>query len=438
MAEEILLDYVVDRPNVSISQDETDLKVLLKVNASNALRSMGGDSEPALSTNMALVLDVSSSMRAQEMGALKEAASAAIDQLRPGDYITVVAFQSVAYDIVEPTLVVDRSTLADVRKKIEIIDEFQGGGTDMEYGIEKAADHLLSVPDRNQVRKLIVFTDGQVTGVPENCLMKAAEVSMKGIGIDALGFGKEFDYKFMQRLVSYSNGFTEYVERPDDIRKVFQQRVQNVTNAVAKNVSLELTFTPQIRANRGYRFSPEISYLGKMKLPGDVRTISIPIGSVEKDKEYAYLVTVTVPSREAGKVRIIKAELVYDVPALGVTQGSSTQSVVVNYTDDPQAIAQINGEVEKAFDEAEIGRLIEELDSSMDKQEHQHAAMLFDILSERYRELGDAEMAGHYQTLKSKYANAGSLSQEDMNYTRHRSTQKRDSGVQLVDASSLI
>ena len=437
MAEELLLDYVIDRPNVSTTQAETDLKFLLKVNASNAMRAKGDD-EVLAQSHIALVLDVSSSMRSREIGALKEAARAAIDQLHPGDFITVIAFQSVSYDIVEPTRIVNETTVAEVKKRIEVIDQFQGGGTDMEYALTKAQGHLLSVPGDKIVRKVVVFTDGQVTGIPEECLQRAMEVSARGIGIDAVGFGKEFDYKFMQRLVSYSNGFTEYIEHVESIASVFGRRVKSATSSLATNVRLDLTFTPQIRANRGYRYSPEISYLGKMRLPGDVRTISIPVGTVEKDKEYAYLVTATVPAREAGKVRIVKAELFYDVPSLGVEGGSSMQSVIVSYTDDPQALAEINGEVERAFDEVEIGRLVEELDASMKSSEEQHAAMLFDILAERYRELGDDEMAGHYSKLKAKWASEGALSQEEMNYTRHKSTQKRDSGVQLVDASSLI
>jgi hypothetical protein len=436
MAEEILLDYLVDRPNVSVSQPETELKVLLKVNASNALRAAG--SQSAVGTNMALVLDVSSSMRAREMSALKDAARTALSHLRPGDYVTVVAFQSVAYDIVEPTLIVDASTVAEVARKIDVIDQFQGGGTDMEYGLEKAANWLNTVPERQRVKRIIVFTDGMVTGIPENCLKKAAEIAGSGIGIDALGFGKEFDYKFMQRLVSYSNGFTAYAERADEISQVFGRRVQAATSTVATNVRLELTFTPMIRANRGYRYSPEIAYLGKMKLPGDVRTITINLGSLERDREYAYLVTVSTAARPAGKVRIFKAELFYDVPSLNVVGGSSTQSIVVNYTDDPQSVAQIVGEVERAFDEVEIGRLVEELDASTKKGDHQHVAMLLDILKDRYLELGDPDMAAHYGELKSKYASHGQISQEEMNYTRHKSTQKRDSGVQLVDASSLI
>lgn len=436
MAEEILLDYVVDRPNVSVTQPETELKILLKINASNALRA--GGSQSAISSNVVLVLDVSSSMRAREMAALKDAARAALGYLRPGDYVTVVAFQSVAYDIVEPTMIVDQSTLVDIARKIDVIDQFQGGGTDLEYALEKAAGHLMAVPDRNQVKKVIVFTDGMVTGVPEACLDKAAELASRGIGIDALGFGAEFDYKFMQRLVSYSNGFTAYAERTDEIAQVFGRRVQGATSSVATNVRLDLTFTPLIRANRGYRYSPEIAYLGKMKLPGDVRTISINLGALERDREYAYLLTVSSPARPAGKVRIVKAELFYDVPSMGVVGGSSTQSIVVNYTDDPQAVAQVVGEVERAYDEVEIGRLVEELDASMKRQDHQHVAMLLDILNERYRELGDADMAAHYSELKSKYVASGSLSQEEMNYTRHKSTQKRDSGVHLVDASSLI
>lgn len=436
MAEEILLDYELDRPNVSVDQNESEVKILLKINASNALRA--AERPAAINTNVALVLDVSSSMRTRELDALKEAARFAVRHLSPGDYITVVAFQSVAYDIVTPTLIVDSSTIADVMRKIDVIDQFQGGGTDMEYALERAASHLAVVPNHNQVRKIVIFTDGMVTGIPENCLKTAQQISSTGIVIDALGFGTEFDYKFMQRLVSYSNGVTELVQRPEEIASVLQRRVQSATSAVATNVRLDLHFTPQIRANRGYRYSPEIAYLGRIRLPGESRNIQIPVGAIERDKEYAYVITVAVPARPAGKVRIVKADLYYDVPSLGVKDGSSSQSIILNYTDDPQAVSNINGGVERAYDEVEIGRLVEELDGSMKKQEHQNAAMLFDILEERYRELGDVDMAAHYTTLKAKYSREGALTQEDMNYTRHKSTQKRESGVQLVDASNLI
>ena len=253
-----------------------------------------------------------------------------------------------------------------------------------------------------------------------------------------MGFGSEFDYKFMQRLVAGSNGYTEKIERPEDIKQVFSRRVQAVTTTVAKNVRLDLTFTPQVRAKRGYRFSPEIAYLGKMKLPGDVRTISIPVGNVERDKEYAYIVTLTVPKRDAGTVRVIKAELFYDIPSMNITQGSSLQSVLINYTSDQQLIREIKGTVERSFDEAEIGRLVEGLDRAMARNESRDAALFFDTLAERYRELGDDDMANHYIKLKQKFAAEGKISQEDMNFTRHKSTQKRASSIQLVDASSLI
>ncbi|GEM_PF-3410687 len=436
MAEEILLDYIVNQPNIDMEREESDLKVLMKINASDALRDPTQGKLTA-KTNMALVLDVSSSMKSREISALANAAKNAVSKLQPGDIVSVIAFQSVVYEVVESVKIVDQNTIQSIQKKINVIDQFQGGGTDLEYALTKA-EHLLVANSTGYVNKIIVFTDGKITGNEDDCLKRAFEVSERGIGIDALGFGSEFDYKFMQRLVSFSNGFTTYVEKPEDIQAIFQNRVSAIKNVIATDVRLDLHFTPQIRANRGYRYSPEISYLGKMKLPGDQRRISIPIGTLEKDKEYAYLLTCVVPKREAGKVRIFKAELHYSIDALNIKDGSSSQSIVVEYTSRAQSINEINGEVERAFDEVEIGRLIEELDASMTKKDHGHVAMLFDILAERHKELGDLEMEIHYLNLKKSYAEAGSISQEEMNYTRHKSTQKKESGVKLVDASSLI
>jgi Ca-activated chloride channel family protein len=437
MAEEILLDYQINRPYVSTTREETEIKVLLKVNASEALRACPA-AQAAMHTHLVMVLDVSSSMRVREIEALKEAAQAAIDELRPGDFVSVIAFQTVVYEIVEPTRIEDGSTKAMIKRKVSVIDQFQGGGTNMEYALLKASHHFSFVPDERLVKRIMVFTDGQITGPVDTCLRQAADISARGIGIDAMGFGPEFDYKFMQRLVAGSNGHTEKIDRPEDIKRAFAERVQAVTSAIAKNVRLDLTFTPQVRAGRGWRTSPEITYLGKIALPGEERTISIPIGTIERDKEYAYLVTCTVPQRPAGKVRVIKAELFYDIPGMQIVGGSSLQSVIVDYTDDWQLASELRGEVERVYDEAEIGRMIEGLDLALSRGAKQDASAALDALAERYRELGDEAMHQHYIQLKGRYIAEGKISQEDMNFTRHKSTQKRSSGVQLVDASSLI
>lgn len=436
MAEEILLDYVLDQPNVSTTNVETQLKALLKINASSALRAAGQDLRAG--THLVMVLDVSSSMRDQDIRELRAAAQAVVDQLAPGDVLSLIAFQSVVYEVITAEHITEATDRGAIRKKIDLIEHYRGGGTDMEYALTKAEHQLHAVPDDSLTRKILVLTDGRVDGIEENCLRRAAEISSRGVSIDALGFGQEFDYKFMQRLVAASNGFTSKIDRPEDIARVFTQRVGSVTRAVANNVKLSLSFTSQVRAGRGYRYSPEMLYLGAIRLPGEQRTIDIPVGSIEKDKEYSYLVTFTVPQREVGHMRAIKAELTYDVPALSIKGGTSQQSIVVNFTDDPQEAAVFNGEVERAFDEVEIGRMVDELDRAMKAQDHKRTSMFFDVLAKRYTELGDPDMAEHYRDLKRKYQADGQLSQEDMNYTRHKSTQKKEGGVKLVDASDFI
>jgi Ca-activated chloride channel family protein len=434
MAEELLLDYVIDQPYVPLDNEETGLKVLLKITPGAEL----SRSQATVGTHLALVLDVSSSMKSLELGAIKKAAKASIDMLRPGDAVSVIAFQSVVYDVIPATRIESREQVRELKRRIDTIDSYQGGGTNMEYAIEKAEEQLASIPDPGMAKKIILFTDGQVTGVEDKCLDAARGATERGVSIDALGFGTEFDYSFMQRLVSFSNGYTEKIDRAEDIEAVFGKRVAGLTNAVASNVSLTLTFTSFVRAGRGYRYGPEMAYLGNIRLPGDTRTITIPIGSIERDREYSYLVTCATGQRDGGNVRIIKATLEYDIPSMGVERGASTQSVVVAFSDDPTQLGQFNGEVERVFDEVEIGRLVGELDKATRNADHKRASIFFDILAKRYQELGDDQMQEHYLGLKDKYVREGALSQEDMNYSRHKSTQRRDSGVRLVDASDLI
>lgn len=435
MAEELTLNYSINRPSIDVSREETEIITLLTIQLSHALQQ---SQETELKTHLVLVIDVSSSMGSREIFSLKQAVHAALDQLRSGDYVSVVAFQSVAYEIVEPTRIYDSSTVADLKRRIDIIDQYQGGGTDLEYGLIKGRDQILSLPELGQTKRMIVFTDGEITGDERECLKTAANLAERSIGIDAVGFGTDFDYKFMQRLVSYSNGTTAYIQDAQGIGDVFADKAKRLTNVVATHVTLTIDFSAVVRANFGYRYSPEIAYLGRIRLPETQRTIDIPIGTLEKDMEYAYLVTLTVPKRELGPIRVFKATLTYDIPSLNIVAAQSTQSIVVTYSDHPREIAHLNGEVARAYDEVEIGRLVEVLDTAIKKGEHKTVSILFDKLSEQYKELGDQDMATHYLTMKTEYATNGGITKEQMNYTRHKSTQKRDTGTTLVDASSLI
>jgi Ca-activated chloride channel family protein len=436
MAEELILEYLTDQPNIPVSNVETEVKVLLKVNAGEALRAMG--ERAAVGANLCLVLDVSSSMRDPEIKALMDAAKLVVDEVRPIDRLSILAFQSMVYEIVEGVVLQSPDDRAAVKRKLDTIPDMRGGGTELEWALTKAEMLLNLDPDPAKARKIIVFTDGQVTGVPERCLREAARIAANKTSIDCLGFGPEFDYGFCQELVRPANGFTDQIRRPEEIAETFRKRLGQAQSAVATHVYLTLSFTPQVRAGRVYRYAPEIAFVGPASLPGDSRDFTIPIGNVERDREYAYLVTATVPQRPEGNIRVIKATLSYDVPSLGLTGGESMQSVVVFYTTDPQKAAVVNGEVLRAFDEAEIGRLVGELENATRATDHKRASMFFDILARRYEELGNVDMRDHYVDLKAKYQAQGNLSLEDMNYSRHKSTQKKDTGVKLVDASELI
>lgn len=435
MAEELVLDYLVDQPNIPTANVETQVKILLRVNASNALRSMAG---VTTGVNLCLVLDCSSSMRDAEFRAVIAATKAIVDALRPIDTLSVVAFQNVVYEIVTGATIADDATRAEVKRKIDTIENLRGGGTELEFAITKAEMLLNAEPDPAKVKKILIMTDGQVSGVPANCLRTAREASERKVSFDCLGFGAEFDYGFCQTLVAPSNGFTDKIERVDQIVQAFQKRVQNLMASVAINATLTLSFTPTVRAGRIYRYSPEMAFMGNVDLPGDSRDFVVTLGAVEKEKEYAYVVTATVPARSEGNIRIIKATLRYDLPALNVAGGESQQSVVVFYSGNAEETAIVNGQVVRAFDEVEIARLVEELDRACQASDHKRAAMFFDILARRYEEMGNLDLKTHYGELKAKYQANGRLSLDDMNYSRHASTQKKDSGVKLVDASSLI
>src|SRR5258706_14167176 len=191
MAEELILEYQVDQPNIPVTNVETEVKVRLRVNAGEALRAMGG--EAAVGANLCLVLDVSSSMREREIKALIDAAKLVVNEVRPIDRLSIIAFQSTTYELVESAARTSDDDPAAIRKKLDSLGDLRGGGTDLEWALTKAEMLLNQDGDPAKSKKIIVFTDGQVTGVPERCLREAARIAANKGSIDCLGFGPEFD-----------------------------------------------------------------------------------------------------------------------------------------------------------------------------------------------------------------------------------------------------
>lgn len=174
------------------------------------------------SVAMVLVIDRSGSMNGAPMEMAKSAARAALDTLRPDDWIGVVAFDSspTRYVAIQPAR--NRARIA-----ADIAQMKPGGGTEIFSALDAAAQDLASVDARR--KHVVLLTDGRAptTGIQELVQSMVAA----GVTITTVGLGTDVDGDMLRSIAEAAGG--RYHEAPDPalLPAIFTREVERITQA---------------------------------------------------------------------------------------------------------------------------------------------------------------------------------------------------------------
>ncbi len=145
-------------------------------------------SQDELPLDILLLFDVSGSMR-PAIQRVADSASEAFAQLRPGDRVAVMSFNSSARLLL--AFSADHDRVGDTIDNKVLGGRF-GGGTLIQEAVDEAAGVFLAEPQRNRRRALIVVTDneGQRTRREEGLLKKLWEADAALCGLITPGMGR--------------------------------------------------------------------------------------------------------------------------------------------------------------------------------------------------------------------------------------------------------
>lgn len=169
---------------------------------------------------LAIIIDKSGSMAAGIAGttitqqqAANEAAIMGVQALSRLDQATIIAFSDGA-DVVVPLSRVDDGS--DMSRRIRSIGP--GGGTNLFPAIDAASAELAKSP--GGVKHIIILTDGQTLGDPNEGIAKAAALRKRGISISAVAIGDSSNDPLLARLAQASDGRFYRVTSKDALAKL--------------------------------------------------------------------------------------------------------------------------------------------------------------------------------------------------------------------------
>ncbi len=356
----IHIERMMYRSSIAVPGDSAASYALLK------LIPAGGGAPGPLGLNIALVLDVSGSMYEEDgtgiprLRRIQDAATAALNYLRPSDSLAIVAFAHDSQVVLPSTAIADRQRIEDVINRIDMFN-VDPGGTAMDQGIVMGMTEVEKQLGGGKLSQVVVLTDGETSG-EQACRQLAQQAGEKGIRFTVMGVGTEWNATLIKDLAKLANGKWAYIDvnDPEAAQKVFAEEFASLAATGFLNVEMHLRAMKDIKIKRVRMVVPEIKELPLTE--PEERHLVAQLGTLEKDKPSRYILDLSLPRRPDGKFNIATIEVTYDTGS-GRRETTGQFPLEVQYTSSGQGY--VNAEVAKHIDEVQIYELNKNLQQAI-------------------------------------------------------------------------
>jgi Ca-activated chloride channel family protein len=250
--------------------------------------------------NIALVIDCSTSMHGPRMHNVKMAASDLLNALREDDYLSIVSFNDRA--VVEASA----NQVGNKRSFLSVIAALApGGGTEIYQGLLAGFSEIARYANDNTINHVLLLTDGRTYGDEELALNETKRAFGKGIGISTFGIGEDWNDLFLDKLAQQGGGISQYIDTPNDIQVFLKERIQDLSNVVARRLKFRLNTAPYVYIQSVYRAHPHME-----SIPVSNDNV-VSIGDVSSDEPIVLVLAVVIKNSvgEMGDRRILRIDV---------------------------------------------------------------------------------------------------------------------------------
>ena len=301
-------NLIYSRPNMVHLDEPQMLYLLIELGTpAEARRS------PAPPLNVCLVLDRSTSMQGEKMDMVKSTAIQVLRNLRSQDIFSVVTFSDRAEVIIPAAYDQDRVRL---ESRIQMIKP--SGATEIYQGLEAGVKEVMRSLDAKRINHIVLLTDGHTYGDEQECLALASKIAEHGIGISAMGIGREWNDIFLDILAARTGGSSAFISEAKDIKRLLLEKFNSLAHTYADDVILELKPLDGIELSYAFRLQPDPA-------PVILDQSSLRLGAILQDTStrviFEYIIQPKAVKSDIltfldGVLKVLIASLPFPVPPL--------------------------------------------------------------------------------------------------------------------------
>lgn len=271
-------------------------------------------SQEAPALNLALAIDVSSSMAGPKIEAARQTALAVIEAMTPRDRLTLVAFDSVAELLLDARQMDDAGRAVAVSAVQRLTER---GGTNLWEGWLLASEHVAAVMTAvsQASHRVLLLSDGEANDGVTNAVELAHHARgllERGIITSAVGIGDGYDELLLGGMAEAGGGRMHDAEHASEISEVVLGELLEGRSAVLERASLRLAVPANVRAELIGGWAHKV-------LPG---AIEVSIGSVLPEVPVRVVFRLHCPGGSVGTVVLLGAS----VRATAVGSGESIEA----------------------------------------------------------------------------------------------------------------
>ncbi|MBD2499304.1 vWA domain-containing protein [Anabaena azotica] len=401
------LQPVLNDANVDALQPSSQRQLAISISAG------AEPQDRSVPLNLCLILDHSGSMNGRPLETVKQAAMRLVDRLKPGDRLSVVAFDHRAKVLVPNQPIKDPE---QIKKQISRLAA--DGGTAIDEGLRLGIEELAK-GKKETISQAFLLTDGENEHGDNNRCLKFAQLAAGyNLTLNTLGFGDNWNQDVLEKIADAGLGTLSYIQKPEQAVGEFGRLFSRIQAVSLTNAYLMVSLAPNIRL-------AELKPIAQVapdtiELPVQQETdgrFAVRLGDLMKDVERVILTNIYLGQLPEGKQPIANVQVRYDNPAQDQL-GLFTPNIPVYANVVKVYQPEVNPRVQQSILALAKYRQTQLAEAKLQQGDRAGAATMLQTAAKTALQMGDTGAATVLQTSATQLQAGQDLSESDRKKTR--------------------